>query len=53
MGPKKQAKGGGGDGEKDAATLDLENKMLEKRLQVLQYRLSTYSCHKVLKKSLL
>jgi len=38
MAPKKAAKGGGGE-EKDGATLDLENKMLAKRLEVLQYRL--------------
>mmetsp|Transcript_6087 Transcript_6087/g.15045 ORF Transcript_6087/g.15045 Transcript_6087/m.15045 type:complete len:191 (-) Transcript_6087:184-756(-) len=37
MGPKKaEKKAGGGDGEKD---FDAENKMLQKRLEVLQYRL--------------
>lgn len=38
MAPKKAAKGGGE--EKDKDTLEIENKMLLKRLEVLQYRLS-------------
>ncbi len=40
MPPKKAAGGGGGGEEKD---YDLENKMLQKRLEVLQYRLSIWT----------